>query len=72
MSSKRRLRRKQCAGKKRHKTADGAMVEIKIIRQRFGHQGQIARDARGATCITSAIRLVETGSVQDTEVDGDG
>lgn len=33
MSSKRRLRRKSCEGKNRHKTVDGAMVEIRYIRK---------------------------------------
>ncbi|ECQ4329842.1 hypothetical protein FY725_21905 [Salmonella enterica] len=41
MTSKHRLRRKQCGCKKRHKTADGAQIELWIIRKRYGHQGQM-------------------------------
>ncbi|EAA8653945.1 hypothetical protein IOZ78_000817 [Salmonella enterica] len=32
---------KQCGCKKRHKTADGAQIELWIIRKRYGHQGQM-------------------------------
>lgn len=41
MASKRRLRRKQCAGKNRHKTHEAALIEIRMIRKRYGHQGQV-------------------------------
>lgn len=41
MASKRRQRRKQCTGKNRHPTADGAQIELYLIRKRYGHQGQM-------------------------------
>ncbi|RYM66295.1 hypothetical protein BSR03_01515 [Serratia proteamaculans] len=41
MASKRRLRRKQCEGKRRHKNFDCAMKEIRLLHQRHGHQGQL-------------------------------
>lgn len=41
MASKRRLRRKQCTGKNRHKDFAGAMIEVRLIKRRYDHQGQI-------------------------------
>lgn len=41
MASKRHQRRKQCEGKRRHATADNALVEIRMIHKRHGHCGQI-------------------------------
>lgn len=42
MSSKRRLRRKQCLHKNRHKCARDAGREIIAMRRRYGHQGQLS------------------------------
>lgn len=67
MTSKRRLRRKQCGCKKRHKTAYGAQIELWIIRKRYGHQGQMGvYRCRFAITITSGIHQGVTGSVQVT------
>ena len=41
MSSKRRLRRKQCLHKNRHKSAQAATFEIIAILKRHGHRGHI-------------------------------
>ncbi|SQI23336.1 Uncharacterised protein [Salmonella enterica subsp. arizonae] len=65
MTSKRRLRRKQCGCKKRHKTADCAQIELWIIRKRYGHQGRWAFTAvRSAITTTSGIHQGVTASVQ--------
>ncbi len=41
MTSKRRLRRKQCGCKKRHKTAYGAQIELWIILRTSGADGRL-------------------------------
>ncbi|EAP0942965.1 hypothetical protein B7802_07380 [Salmonella enterica] len=41
MASKRRLRRKQCGRKRCHKTAADACIELRLIKLKYGHQGQI-------------------------------
>ncbi|MGE9549901.1 hypothetical protein ACQPT2_01500 [Erwinia amylovora] len=41
MASKRLLRRRQCGQKRKRKTAAGALVELSIIKRRFGDRGQM-------------------------------